>query len=93
MGYEIKYHPAVKEKDLPLIGQDIKKRIQKVISVKLMTRPEIFGIPLRYSFYGLRKIRIGDYRLIYEMQKSIIFVYSIGHRSIVYRDLLRRYEN
>ena len=38
---------------------------------------------------NLFRIRIGDYRLVYEIQKNvlIIFVVKVGHRKEVYRDL------
>ena len=45
---------------------------------------------LEGNFKGYFKLRVGDYRIIYEFETaSIILVRLIGHRSRVYKDLVR----
>ncbi len=49
--------------------------------------PEIeFGKPLQYSLKGLRRLRVGDYRMIFKIEEDdkIVFVVKIGHRREVY---------
>ena len=45
------------------------------------------GSVLKGEFTGLRRIRVGDYRIIYETheQRLIILVIRIGHRREIYR--------
>lgn len=52
---------------------------------KLETRPDL-GKPLTGQLTGFRSLRIGDYRVIYsiEREKLSILVIKIGHRKNVY---------
>ena len=45
------------------------------------------GTALKGELTGLRRIRVGDYRLVFEVreQELIILVVRIGHRRDVYR--------
>lgn len=90
MSYEVFYHPLVKADDIPKLGSIIKKRIKNAIESKLMTRPEVFGIPLRHSTKGDRKLRVGDYRIIFRIARQQVKVYLIEHRSIVYKMFAQR---
>tara|TARA_Y100000310_G_scaffold302020_1_gene338978 strand:- start:318 stop:584 length:267 start_codon:yes stop_codon:yes gene_type:complete len=53
---------------------------------KLEHDPEHFGKPLTGNLKGLWSYRIGDFRIIYQIQKlnGIIFIVIIGHRRDVY---------
>lgn len=90
MNYSITYHPLVVSKDIPKLGSAKRHRIKKAIEEKLTKRPEVFGIPLRYSLKGSRKLRVGDYRIIFRIQKKEIYILIIQHRSAVYQDLYKR---
>lgn len=74
----------------PKLGSVTKKRIRGAIESRLMTRPEIFGLPLRHSKKGDRKLRVGDYRVIFRIGRSQVKVYLIEHRSVVYKMLMQR---
>lgn len=52
----------------------------------LSTNPDR-GISLRGNLKGLYKYRIGSYRIIYQIKRSIlvIMVIDIGHRRDIYR--------
>jgi mRNA interferase RelE/StbE len=84
MGYTVSYHPEVVADDIPALPKKIKERIKAAIEEKLMTRPEIFGKPLRRSLKGYRKLRVGDYRVIFRLEEKAVRILVIGHRSIVY---------
>ncbi len=73
-------------KDLQKISSPDKKKIQKAIEQKLSTRPEIFGKPLRSNLKNLWSLRVGFYRVIYQIQNGecVILVVAIGKRSDVY---------
>ncbi len=85
MNFEICYHEDVLEKDIPKISKEWQNSIKKAIEEKLTTRPEVFGKPLRHSLKGYRKLRVGDYRIIFRIERTIVKVFAIQHRSVVYR--------
>lgn len=84
MGYQLYYHPDIKKKDLPEIPRNIQNRIRKAIEERLLTDPDKYGQPLRRGLYGYRKLRVGDYRVIYKVEKKDILIFKIGHRKEVY---------
>jgi len=89
MSYQISYHPDV-QKDLADLPKNIKDRIQKAIEERLMKDPVKYGNPLRKSLRGYRKLRVGDYRVIYRLEERNIFVFKIGHRKEIYTKNLNR---
>ena len=52
----------------------------------LETNPKYYGKPLKERLSGLWSYRIGNFRIIYEIQETtkIIFIITIGHRRNVY---------
>ena len=82
--YTLKYHPAVVKEDIPALDKTWRIRIKTAIEQKLLSHPDIFGIPLRRSLKGHRKLRVGDYRIVFRLEKKTIFVLAILHRSHVY---------
>lgn len=72
-------------KALEKIDREDRSRIIKAID-QLKTNPNT-GDMLKGDFSGLRRIRIGKYRVVYEVQdqKLIVLVIRIGHRREVYR--------
>lgn len=86
----LKYHPAVLKEDLPRLDRQMKQRVRLAIEEKLMTHPDLFGIPLRQSLHGHRKLRVGDYRIVFRIERRIIFILAVLHRSIVYQEVGKR---
>ncbi len=89
MGYRIVYHCLVEE-DIQQIPANIRKRIQDAIENRLIIEPVQAGKPLRQSLKGFRKMRVGDYRIIYQVEKETIIVLKIGHRKDVYEKVWKR---
>ena len=85
--YSIEYLDYVLEHDIPKLPKTIKTRIKKAIETRLVIDPIGLGKPLRYSFKGHRRIRVGDYRLVYRIQvrKKIITIVYIRHRKEIYK--------
>ncbi len=81
--YIIKYNPGVLREDVPRLGV-AKKRIEMAILTKLQTNPAHFGKPLRDDLKGYRKLRVGDFRVIFWIDKTTVKIEKIGHRSKVY---------
>ncbi len=83
--YKIEYVDTVVD-DLSQISKTQKQQIQKAIEFKLALNPIEFGKPLRYSLKGLRRLRVGEYRIIYQIEESkkTVLIVKIGHRREVY---------
>ncbi len=88
--FEVLYHESVVNEDLPRIATADKIRIRRAIEEKLIYQPEVFGKPLRRSLKGYRKLRVGDYRVIFSIEKQVIKIFYIGHRSVVYKKVEQR---
>jgi len=90
MSYRLLYHPAVLKEDIRKIPSDAKERIRKAIETKLLSDPILTGKPLRQSLKGHRKLRIGDWRVIYRIDRKTIIILIIGHRREIYKRAPRR---
>lgn len=90
MPFTLRYHPAVRSEDLPLIDQRTKDRIRKAIEERLQTAPHDYGEPLRKSLKGYWKLRVGDYRVVFKVIESEVWVLGIRHRKSIYGDIGRR---
>ncbi len=87
--YLITYHHKVGD-DIRQISAPHKDIIRKAIEEKLTESPEFFGKPLQFSLKGLRSMRVGDYRVVFELSKQEVFVVLIAHRSVVYKQVSKR---
>jgi mRNA interferase RelE/StbE len=83
--YKIEYLESVKD-DLKSISRSEKIRIKNAIEQKLHQNPIEFGKPLQYSLKGLRRLRVGDYRVIFQIDQknTIVLIVKIGHRKEIY---------
>ena len=90
MPFELRYHPDVRDKDLPSINKKLKIRIKKAIETRLMTEPQRYGEPLRKTLRGYWKLRVGDYRLVFKIVKKEIWILGIIHRKKVYEHISKR---
>ena len=89
MDYRPIYHHEIPD-DLADIPANIKERIRKAIETRLLIDPINYGLPLRKSLQGHRKLRVGDYRIIYRIPGKEIIILKIGHRKDVYPKVLAR---
>lgn len=88
--YKILYVDGVVSEDLPDILEPWKSEIRQAIEKKLMTRPEVYGRPLRRSLKGYRKLRVGDYRIVFRIEGNQVKIFVIQHRSTVYSNVPKR---
>ena len=87
--YKVQYDLRVVD-DLASLSKTIRNQIQKAIEEKLTVSPEIFGKPLRHSLLGFRSLRVGNYRVVYIIENTIVKVFFICHRSTVYKMIKKR---
>ncbi len=91
MGYEVELRPEVVGEDLVQLPTNIRARIIRAIESRLTTEPTRYGIRLRQSLGGLWKIRVGDYRIVYEIEGKKVTIWAIRHRKNVYDEATRRW--
>jgi mRNA interferase RelE/StbE len=89
MIYRLLYHPLGAE-DIEDLPENIKDRLREAIEKRLAPDPVRAGRPLKQSLAGHRKMRVGDYRVIYRVQGDVTMVLKIGHRKDVYRKVKPR---
>ncbi|OGL96939.1 addiction module antitoxin RelB [Candidatus Uhrbacteria bacterium RIFOXYB2_FULL_45_11] len=90
--FVLQYHELVLKEDIAKLSASNKKQIKRAIEEKLVTHPELYGKPLRQSLKGYRKLRVGDYRVIFRIEKQTIKILMIEHRSQVYQSVYMRIE-
>lgn len=90
MPYALLYHPLVVTDDIPAIPRNLRDRLGRAIETRLAAAPERYGEPLRGPFHGYRKLRVGDYRVVYRIVKQEVWVLAILHRKHVYDLSARR---
>lgn len=86
--FSIEYLDTVVEEDIPALPKTMRERIKRAIETRLAADPVGLGKPLRYSFIGHRRIRVGDYRIVYriDIQKNLVTIVLIKHRKKVYAE-------
>jgi len=81
--YQIIFQSSA-ERDFKKLPRDIQSRIIKKLE-ELKLNPH-FGIPLVGNLSGLWKLRVGDYRIIYQIKNEelIILILKVGNRKNIY---------
>lgn len=87
--YSLKYD-ALAYADLTALDPYWQDEVLTAIGEKLRERPEVFGKPLRQSLRGCRSLRVGDYRVVFRINKKTVYVLGIIHRSEGYGRIERR---
>ncbi|OGL89478.1 addiction module antitoxin RelB [Candidatus Uhrbacteria bacterium RIFCSPLOWO2_02_FULL_51_9] len=90
VNFSIEYHHAVVREDIPKLSSATQRRVKRAIEEKLTTHPELFGKPLRRSIRGYRKLRVGNYRVIFRIAGFVVKILIIQHRSVVYQMIHKR---
>lgn len=83
-GYRVLYHPLVRARDIPRLDPPVRRRIRAAIESKLTERSEEVAKPLAYTTRRLWSLRVGDWRVIFALRESEVWILRIGHRRDVY---------
>ena len=83
MSYKLAFKKSV-FRDLKKLSKDDAERILDKIEQDLPEKADNFPL-LTGKFAGLRKFRIGDYRVIYTITENTALVLRISHRRDAYR--------
>ncbi|MEM8777739.1 MAG: type II toxin-antitoxin system RelE/ParE family toxin [Cyanobacteria bacterium P01_G01_bin.49] len=86
MSYQVKFSRSAR-KQFRKLSLDIQKRIQAKID-ELAIEPRSNRVKKLRGEDNLYRIRVGDYRVVYEIEDDVllIIVIRVKHRSEVYRD-------
>ena len=83
--FVVEYDPkAVKE--LTKLDKPVARRVVKAVGA-LSADPRPSGVRALVGYPNLWRIRVGDYRVIYEIHDRIlrVIVINVGHRREIYR--------
>ena len=83
MAYNIVYKKSV-QRDLKKLSKAEARRVLNKVEEELSKHADAYPV-LKGQFAGLRKYRVGDYRVIYAILGDEVLVLRIGHRKEVYR--------
>ena len=88
INYQIRYSEKVGRKQVPALSSSAKEAIRRAIEERLMVDPIAFGKPLRYSLKGHRRLRVGDYRIVYRiaLNQKLVIIVAIKHRKDIYEE-------
>ncbi len=85
MKYKLVYtHRA--SRDIRKLEENVKKRIGKALK-KYEEEPLKYASKLTDTALGTYRFKIGDYRVIFDIENEEIVVLRIGHRKDIYRKL------
>lgn len=86
MSYKVKFTKSAK-KQLRRLPLDVQERIQARVN-DLKIEPRLDGVKKLKGQENSYRIRIGDYRVVYEIEDDVlkVTVVKVKHRSEVYKD-------
>ena len=92
--YTVEIDELVFSEDFKKIDGAGQKRVIKAVREKLTKEPKAYGKPLSGQYKGFWKLKVGPYRVVYEIIESRVTVYviKVGYRrdSEVYKELAKR---
>ena len=91
--FEVLYHYLVVRGDISRLPAVWRKNVRRAIESKLTAQPDMYGKPLRRSLKNYRKLRVGDYRIIFRIENNTVKIFAIQHRSMVYSVAEKRLGN
>lgn len=81
MNYQAKFKPRA-IKDLQSLPKQVQKKI--LLKIELLQNNLTGDIKKLTNFTPEYRLRVGDYRVLFELEESIIVIYRIKHRKNAY---------
>ena len=79
--FEVRFAPRFLKR-IKSLDREVQVRVLREVNV-LKTDPYV-GKPLRGEWSGVYSLRIGDYRVLYQIRGNVVFLLVVGHRKRVY---------
>lgn len=83
MSYRLVYTRRV-ARDISKLQQNIKERIKKALE-KYSEDPFTYARKMADPTLGTYRFRVGEYRIIFDIEEDKLIVLRLGHRSEIYR--------
>lgn len=90
MPFALRYHPDVRDVDIPALNANVRERIKRAIWTRLAAAPHQYGEPLRKTLKGYWKLRVGDYRVVFKIARNEVWILGIMNRKEVYERIGKR---
>lgn len=90
MPFDLRYHPDVRDVDIPQLNETLRKRIKKAIEERLSVSPQQYGEPLRKTLKGYWKLRVGDYRVVFKISGNEVWIFAVINGKEVYTKIFKR---
>jgi len=71
-------------RDIKKLDNTIKKRVGTIL-LKYKDKPLDFVETLKSSDLGTYRFRIGDYRVIFDIERNDVVILRVGHRREIYK--------
>ncbi len=82
MQYEIHFKPRALKDGKKIPTQELVRIFKKIESLE----NDLYGDVKRLAdFYPEYRLRVGDYRVLFEVEGSNVIIYRIRHRKDIYR--------
>ena len=84
MSYSVRIKGSA-AKELARLPRDVRERL--VDAIDSLAETPLAGSALKGQLLGLRRWRVGNYRIVYEVREEelVVLVIRVGHRQAVYR--------
>jgi len=86
MAYRITYKDGLLQNVLPRIPVINRAQIARAIDERLTADPVGLGKPLQYNMKGYKRLRIGNWRVIYRIEGDNVIICDIVDRRDAYND-------
>lgn len=83
MSYQLLYTPAA-QKDIRKLDKVAKNRLKNKLEL-LATDPIYYSKKLIHSDLSTYRYRVGDYRIIFDLDGKDIVILRVGHRREIYK--------
>ena len=86
MVYELAFHPEA-AKELKRLEANVRQRVLNKVQWLLEHIEDVQHKPLTAQWEGTYRLRVGDYRVIYSIDRKHgqVVVYAVGHRREIYK--------
>lgn len=85
MSYSLKYSKT-SLKEISKLDHIVKRKIKEAIETKLLIDPISSSLKLKdFKIDGARRLRIGNYRIIFFIEAKFIEILRVDHRREIYK--------
>ena len=85
MAYQLVYTKRA-VKDIRRLDKNVKQRLKNALE-KYQDNPLLYAQRLINPEFGTYRFRVGDYRVIIDIEDDQIIVLRVGHRREIYRNI------